>query len=823
MRGGSSTTGSIYGKVLDAEKRPIEYVIVKVSKKEVLPDTTKDVLITGALSSGNGDFRIEKLPIGVELFISFELIGYDSKTLTVTLANNQMGAVVKDLGNIKLDQGSVMKEVVIEGEKSAFRIEFDKRIYDVSKNPMNEGGTGEDVMRNIPSVQVDIDGNVTMRNASPQLFVDGRPTTLTLDQIPADAIERVEVITNPSAKYDASGGAGGIINVVLKHQRSTGYHGSIRAGIDKRFRTNGGFDINIQEGKLNFFANGNLNQRRRLTTGETTRIDVASDPNNLLTQSQNNITDGYFANGKIGMDWFMDNRNTITFSQSYTRGNFKPTDLTETITDSLGQLDDTPISFYYRNSYTDRYFENIGSSILFKHLYAKEGKELTADVNFNSINTGFTGDYSNIYSSGLNTIQKQTGSGRQQLYTAQVDFVDIFKNKIKFETGVRAAIRNYESTFSNFTFLENQFVDISALGVDYQYIDQVFAAYTNISNNGSKWKNQVGLRVESSDYRGELLDTTITFRNNFPLSLFPSAFITRVINEKQDVQLALSRRIDRPNFRRLIPFTDYSDSLNIERGNPALKPEFTHSAEISYQYVINKKHTFLTSVYYRYTTNTTINYLVNEYSDILGRDVLINTYANAKSSSASGFEIVLKNSFTDWMEMTTNFNAYNATIDGSNISSNLKNNRSTYWVKTNMMFRLPQSFMVSFSADYSSKKALDVGSTTRGGSNDGGGGGRFGGTDNTVQGYVEPIYGFDISVRRNFLKSKSLSVSLTVSDIFRTRISKTHSESEFFVQDIYRRRDPQMWRLQLSWKFGKLDQSLFKRKNTNQNFDSMEG
>lgn len=822
-RGGASATGALYGKIIDDQKSPLEYAIVKVSILEQKSDTTIAKLIGGALSAGNGDFKIENLPVGKELTVTFELIGFESQERKITLLPSG-GNVEKDMGNIKLTQGSTMKELVIEGEKPDFRIEFDKRIYEVSKNPLNEGGTGEDVMRNIPSLQVDIDGNITMRNASPQIFIDGRPTTLTIDQIPADEIQRVEVITNPSAKYDASGGGGGIINIVLKHNRSTGYNGSIRAGIDKRFKPNGGFDINVQEGKLNFFANANLNIRRRLTTGETSRINLQTDPNTLLSQSQNNINDGYFANGRFGVDWFMDNRNTITFSQEFRRGSFNPTDLTETVTDTIGQNDENPISFYYRNSTTERYFRNWGSSILYKHLYAKEGKELTADINFNTFDSGFEGKYDNVYSTGINTYQKQSGSGGQDLYTAQLDFVDIYNKKIKLEAGLRGSYRTYSSTFDNFSLEDGSFVLIPNLGVNYKYTDQVYAGYFNLSNNGEKWKNQVGLRVESSDYRGELVDTTVTFRNQFPLSFFPSAFITRVINSKQDIQLALNRRVNRPNFRNLVPFTDYSDSLNIERGNPALKPEFTYSGELSYQYVINNKHTFLATVYGRYTTNTTINYIISEYSEILGKDVVINTYANAKSSNASGLEVVFRNKWTEWMEMTTNFNVYNASIDGSNISANLKNSRSTYWLKSNISFRLPENFMISVMGDYSSKKALDPGGTSRGGGGgDFGGGGRYGGTDNTVQGYVEPIYGFDISVRKSFLKSKSLSVSLMMSDVFRTRVSRTHSESEYFIQDIYRRRDPQMWRLNISWKFGKLDQSLFKRKNTNQGSEMMEG
>jgi ferric enterobactin receptor len=824
---GPGTIGRIYGKVIDEQKKGIEYAIVKVFKETKLDnDSIKSELIGGGLTAGNGDFAIEQIPMSVALIVSIEALGYDTKKIPFILEKSSE----KDLGNISLLAGKTMGEVVIESESPSFRLEFDKRVFDVDKNPMSAGGTAEDVLKSIPSVQVDLDGNVSMRNASPQIFIDGRPTTLTIDQIPADAIQRVEIITNPSSKYDASGGGGGIINIVMKNNRASGYNGSVRAGVDKRGRFNSGVDFNFREGKFNFFINGNFNKRKSITTGESSRIDFTTSPNSFLNQSQMSTNIGYFGNGKVGIDWFLDNRNTFTLSQSYTSGQFNPTDYIESVTDSLDNSDAFPTSKYYRNTETNRTFENFGTSLLFKHLFEKEGNELTGDINYNKIRSDYIGDYENAYNSGTRTVQRQTGGGKQNLITSQFDLVLKPSEKLKIESGMRGSIRNYESNYSNFTLdTEGNYNEITGLGVNYKFIDQVYAAYTNIAHDGVKWKKQVGLRIESSDYRGELLDTTVTFKNTFPLSLFPSLYLTRVINEKQDVQLAMSRRISRPGFMQLIPFTDYSDSLNVSRGNPSLKPEFTQSAELSYQLKINQKSTLIASAYYRYTLNTTVRYLETQYSDVLGRDVVFSTYANASNSTATGLELVMRNTFNKWLEMTTNLNLYNSTIDGTNITEGLTNNRSSFWLKSNIMFRLPKNTTFQTTFDYSSKKALDVGSSERGGSGGGGfgggpgGGGGFGGTSNTVQGYVEPIYGLDLSIKKDFLKNRSLSVTLSMSDVLRTRVTKTHTESVYFIQDTFRRRDPQIWRLQVSWKFGKVDSTLFKRKNTKSGNEMMEG
>lgn len=832
-RNGQSITGRIYGKVQDANtKSPIEYAVIQVFKEDKNPaDSIPPEMITGGLTATNGDFNIDKIPSGQPLQIVISFVGYEKYEITLTLPAAGMGIPEKDLGNIKLKVSTELKEVLIDGSDGGYRIEFDKRVYDVEKNPVNAGGTAEDVLRNVPSLQVDMDGNVTMRNAAPQVFVDGRPTTLTIDQIPADAIQRVEVISNPSAKYDASGGGGGIINIVMKHNRGMGYNGSLRLGGDSRPRFNGGGDLNLREGKLNFFVNGNYNQRKSVSQGTTDRLNMTSEPYTDLSQTQKSVNLGYFANGKIGIDWFADNRNTLTLSQSMTKGSFNPTEDIYTTTDTL--LTDTlpyPFSTYDRHSETGRSFQNFGSSMLFKHLFAKEGTELTADVNFNAIESEFEGNYTNVYSADYSKKQRQTGGGKQQLYTAQSDFTSKIRDNIKVEAGLRGSIRNYESIYNNYAFVDStsQYEALTGLMVNYEFLDQVYAGYGTVSRNTEKWKYQLGLRLESSNYYGQMRDTSLDFHISYPLSLFPSLFLTRVINEKQDVQLAVSRKINRPGFMQLIPFVDYSDSLNVSRGNPELLPEFTHLAELSYQNTPNKKNTFIATAYARYITNLTVRNQVTEYSEYLEREIVINTYNNAKSSTAFGLELVSKNTIASWFELTTNLNLYQSSIDGTNISASLTNSRSSWWAKTNAIFKLPGSFTFQALFDYSSKKALTVGSSERsggggGGFSGGGGGGGYGGTDNTVQGYVRPTYGLDLSLKKEFTKNKNMSLTVSMQDVLRTRVNYTHSETDLFIQDTFRRRDWQVLRVQFAWKFGKVDQSLFKRKNMKSGGENMEG
>ena len=826
---GQTMTGRVYGKIQAAgTNESIEYAVIQIFKA-TLDTTQAPVLINGGISAANGDFSVDKIPVGQKLDIKVSFVGFAGFEMQFQLVPSKtMGTTEKDLGNIKLNLSSELGEVIIDGSDPSYRIEFDKRIYDVEKNQLNSGGTAEDVLRNLPALQVDMDGNVTMRNAAPQIFVDGRPTTLTIDQIPADAIKSVEVISNPSAKYDASGGGGGIINIVMKHNRGLGYNGSVRAGVDSRPRANGGLDLSVREGKLNFFTSFNYNQRKSLSLGNTQRTSYVNTPSTYLDQTQKSTNLGYFLSGRIGMDWFVDNRNTFTISQSLNKGQFNPIDELRARTDSL--LEGTnvfPSSYYDRNSNTTRTFQNMGSSFLYKHLFTKEGTELTADLNFNAIKSEFNGDYVNRYSEFVESSQRQTGGGAQQLYTAQVDFTSKINDKTKIEAGARGSVRYFESLYNNFQYNQqtNSFIELNSQLVNYEFLDQVYALYSTLSKDLGKWKYQAGLRVESSKYNGNLRDTTVSFSNSYPLSLFPSLYLTRVISDKTDVQIAMSRKINRPSFRQLTPFVDYSDSLNVSAGNPSLRPEFTHLLELSYMHNFNKQNTFIASAYGRYTTNITVRNQISEYNDVLDANVVINTYDNARSSTAFGLELVLRNTLNKWLELSTNLNLYQSAIDGTNISSDLKNNVSSWWFKTNAIVKLPKSFTFQVLFDYSSRKALDVGSTERGGGGSGGGGmggGGWGGSNNTVQGYIKPTYGLDLSIKKEFVKVKNLTMTLSMQDVLKTRINYTHSETRLFIQDTFSRRDWQLMRLQVSWKFGKVDSSLFKRRNNRTNSEGMD-
>jgi outer membrane receptor protein involved in Fe transport len=843
--GGQQMNGRMYGKLVDSKSgKAVEFASVQLTqnKFDSASKTRKDVVISGMLTKANGEFSLENIPLFGQFKLKATAIGFlpieQSVKFDIKMPGSggsagggdmsaMLGMIDKDLGNIKMDlDEKLLGNVTVSASQPGLKHGIDRKVFNVDKNLVSAGGTAVDVMRNVPSLNVDIDGNVTMRNNAPQLFVDGRPTNLTLDQIPADAIQSVELITNPSAKFDASGGTAGILNIVLKKEKKVGYNGSVRANIDSRARVGLGGDINLRHQKLNVFANAMFNQRKSISNGTTERTNLFDNPDTYLFQTDKSVMNGMFGFGRAGIDYFISNRNTLSISGNYVRGQFKPGTVSDILVDTLY----TPSkisSFNRREANTKGNFRNIGTQLSFKHNFPKSGQELTADVTYNNSRNGNTNDivtgYYNVpqYQLLRSFSQRQLIDGSNQNLVLQTDYVNPISDKSKIEMGLRAQMRKNSS--------QNAFYAVDQAGqltlqpgsqIDYESNDKVYAAYATFSNQLKNFGYQLGLRAESSTYEG-LLQKTQEFNVEFPISLFPSVFLSQKLGEDQSLQLNYSRRINRPNFWQLTPFTDSSDKLNPSKGNPGLRPEFTNSFELSYEKTFKSKGNFLASIYYKNTNDLITRFQTSELNN--GEPIILNSYINANSSFVAGLELTSRNNFTKWWEFTPNFNLYTSDVKIGVPGEPDQPRLTSFFVKVNNTFKLPKNFTIQLSGDYQSKTVLPPGGSG-GGRGGFGGGMMFGGAPSASQGYVRPNYGVDLAVRFEFLKNRTASLSANINDIFRTRRYDGHSESAYFQQDVFRRRDPQVLRINFNWRFGKFDPNLFKRKNLrNQDGGAMEG
>ncbi|MBX2932288.1 MAG: TonB-dependent receptor [Chitinophagaceae bacterium] len=827
---GNMNIGHFYGKFVDSKtNKPIDAVAVQLLSSVVdsATNTKKEVPVRTKITSSNGEFSFEELSVMGSYKLTASAIGYKTYSKTVKFNNKQRGEggmanVDVDLGNIKLvEEPSDLGNVTVVATKQMFEIGIDRKVFNVDKDIVSTGQTATEVMKTIPSLSVDADGNVELRNATPQIFIDGRPTTLTLDQIPADIIDKVEIITNPSAKFDASGGTAGIINIVLKKNKRTGYNGGIRTGIDSRGRINLGGDFSYRENKINFFGSANFNQRKSLGTNNTNTNFTGHTPMSVISKSED-INPGYFAFIRGGLDYLINNRNTVSLSANFNRGNFErestqTIDTTSTILNSIAKR-------YTTSAYN---FRNFGGQLSYKHNFTQDGHSISADLNYNSSKNDNKSDINSLVYNTNGTQkyptyqQKGVGEGYNKFFTIQTDYENKLTENTKFEAGLRAAIRDYKTDnlqYINDNISTGGFVISPSSSSRYKFNDQVYAAYATYSFKYKKFSYQLGLRAESSNYTGTLYTLagvdSAQFKINYPISLFPSAFITYKLSDKEDLQLNYSRRINRPGFFRLLPTYDFSDPQNPRVGNPNLQPEFTNSFEFSYNNNYKRGANFLATVYFKHSTNLITNYIFKDIDrntqpgHIASDSLFYTSFINANTSYTYGLELTNKIGVTTWWDLTLNLNLYNSRINANIPDQKIDNSIVTWFAKMNNNFKLGKGVSIQLSGDARSKTIIPQGG--------GGGRGMWGGNQTLAQGYTLPRYfDMDLAVKKDWTwkNGRSASLSVGMNNIFRVP-TKTHTESSFFIQNIDRIRNPQMVRINFSYRFGKFDVSLFKRKNT---------
>lgn len=850
MRGGAGASqnmnvGHFYGKIIDSKtNKAVEGVTIQMTgnKFDTVTKKMKLVILSTQITKANGEFSIENLSVMGNFTLKLSSIGYTKIEKPISFGikfpqagqgqpNMQqlLGMVDKDLGNIKIEQDATnLGNVTVNSTaKPLFEMGIDRKIFNVDKNLMSAGQTATEIMKNIPSLNVDIDGNVTMRNASPTIFIDNRPTTLTLDQIPAEIIDKVELITNPSAKYDASGGNAGILNIVLKKNKKSGYNGGLRTGIDSRGKLNLGGDLSIRQTKTNISLSGNFNERKSISEGNADRYNYLSMPS-FIHQNTNGVSGGYFGFFRGSVDYLLNNRNTFTVGANYVTGEMN-SDQTQRVDSTIKG---TNTSFNKIASSNRGLFENFGTQLSYKHNYEKAGESLSGDLNINSSNNN---NESNIITQtynldnslkGTGLKQKTLGGGVSKNYTLQLDYENELGEDAKFEAGGRGSIRDFSNGSDQYRFSStlNDYYLVPLISSKYKFNDQVYAGYVNYSFKAKKWSYQLGFRVESSSYTGTLLKQNGVDSSNFsvkyPLSLFPSAFATYKINATQDFQLNYSRRVNRPNFFQLMPFPDYSDPQNINIGNAKLKPEFTNSFEASYNNAYKKGANFLATVYFKYSTNLITRYVYRDKNGLSSGDsAYFNTYINADNSMTYGLELSNKMSVNKWWDLTLSFNLFNSKINSSIAGQSIDNSLLSWFSKMNSTFKVSKTWSVQLSGDYQAKTILPPGGSSnqmQGRGSSGGMSGMWGGPQTTSQGYNYPRYSADLAIKKDWTwkNGKSGSLSLSVNDIFKTQVSKTYSESIYFNQTSTRTRDQQQGRLTFSYRFGKFDATLFKRKNT---------
>jgi outer membrane receptor protein involved in Fe transport len=809
----ASLNKGLFGRVTESKSnKGVDAASVQVfALKRDVGGEKYDSLIAGMLTKPNGDFSFKNLTLPDSFSIKVTAQGFSENSKIVAMDRTDLANLGMDVGNIKLaSEADLLGAVTVVGQRSALQMGIDRKIFNVDKNITSTGGTAVDVMKNIPSVTVDIDGNVQLRNVSPQIFVDGRPTILTLEQIAADDIERIELITNPSAKFDAAS-SGGIINVVLKKNKKLGVNGIVSAGIGTPGVRNGNLSLNVRQGKFNFFGNAHYNRSGGSPKSESNRQNKSDG---IVTDyfNQQSQTDRLrrFTSGRFGMDYFIDNRNTLSFSQHFVKGRFSNF---ENQNQEYLDVNKTLTQTGTRTSDGNAQFKRSNSQLNYTHNFPKQGMELTADVTYNK-GSGFNRSLiSNYYynpdgSTALNpNFVRNHGENDNDQLTIQTDFSNPLTENSKLEMGLRAFRQNNANVYNAFSLNNASEVKLP-LSTNVKYDESVYAGYVTYSNKWKGIKYQAGLRGEFSEFNGELVDSARKFGYKLPSKmdeifdgLFPSLFLTKELDEQQEIQVNFSRRIRRPDFWQLNPFIDINDPLNIRQGNPQLRPEYTNSFEFNYNHRLTNGN-FLGVLYFRNNvadiTMFSDTITAAQYQQLnnaaIDPNAILNTFINAQFTNRMGAEFTLNKTFGG-LELIPNINLQYRKVKAVVGDLNLSNQGFNWETKLILNYRFnAASFLkntnIQMTAEYESKEIIP-------------------------QGRNKEQFQSDFAIKKEFLKNRVASITFAVNDVFNTNRWGQIYDTENFYQDAYRRWNVRNFRVSFSYRFGKSDFKIGQRENRN--------
>lgn len=760
--------GKVHGIVIDGQTgQPMNYAVVSCVR-------TKDGLLAGGgYTDEKGYFSIENLPVGTfKLKMSF--VGYIESVSDSFLLTPK--SPEKYFTKLSIQPNTKqLKTVEVEAEKNIMQNGIDKKVYNVEKDLSNTGGTATDVLQNVPSVTVDQDKNISLRGANVNILIDGKPSNMTaagaLDQLPAGSIDRIEVITNPSAKYDPDG-VGGIINIILKKSDKPGLNGSVNATVGNGDKYNGGVNLNLRSKKINVAASYNYMNQRFYNYGEST-TDYTGDTLYHMTQRSDGHDWNESHTGRIALDWNMNKFNnlSVAFTPSW-RQNKRPQLI------KYFWFDDNKdtLNYFTRQNTASSKSWNYDASVNYTRTFRKPGIDYSADfyVSYSAPTDSLDAMQRYYDAANLPWMDQRTQNATKNLIlTGQTDYGMKLGDSYKLEAGLKVIARNMDYTFfSKRAFEDNQvYTPDSLLNNSFSYADQVLSAYTTFTGSIKKLGYSVGLRAEQTFYQinNSTIDSTVKVKY---FNLFPSAFLKYKINDGVELGLSYSRRINRPRGWDLNPFPDYSDPYFLFVGNPYLKPEYINSFDFSTT-ILTRKITIAPSVYYRYTTG-----VFTRFREVSADGVSTIRSQNLSTSHSGGFDLSVRYDATKWWRINVNGGMFYTKLNGSNLQQGLNATRLGGMGRAMMTFK-------------PGVKGLDIQLSYN-----------IGVPFVFTQGYIKPFQSMDISAKYDFLNDR-LSITARVSDVFNQRQFTYITEGINFHQDGVRKRESRWVNVSLTWKFGK--------------------
>lgn len=781
----SPGTGKLTGKVIDVQtNETVPFATAVLLNKE-----TRAVVKT-AQTDADGNLSVSGIPAG-EYTFKISYVGYQTMVREGVLIGPKQSLI--SLGTIKMKaaKGNVLNEVSVTAKKAPIQLGIDKKVFAVDQSLVSEGGSAGDLLQNVPSVSTDMDGNVSLRGSTGvKVLIDGKPSLIAggdiaqvLQSIPASSIETVEVITSPSAKYDAEGQSG-IINIVLKKNTRLGLNGNAAVTAGNRDNYNANTSLSFQNKKINIYGNYSYRRGNRPGGGHN-NIQYLNPSDSLAYATQvsrmSSVDNSH--NVKAGLDYYLTGKDILGFSGS---ANFRSNDRSEWLSINRYDRQQQILALSNRRNTNDGSGHSYDLNLDYSHKF-NPNQELMFNFGYAEGSNDNTQKYTtNVYNIGGTAVstdpelRNNTNDGSNKNYNIQADYNMPLGRFGKMEAGYRSQIRlsDNDALATLYDYTAGSYLQDNRLSNTFHSKDQVHALYLNYQNQLKNFGYQLGLRAEdaslnteSGGYGEEGQAVSEPARIAYK-RLYPSIYLTQKFSKDQQLQLSYSRRVNRPRPWDTNPFIDYSDPLNWRKGNPNLLPEDVHSFELGYS-KFWPKLTLISSAYLRRT-----NDLIQRVRSVPDADgVVITTPQNLTRDLSGGLEFIAKADLLKAWNLTANLNLYHSDIEAVP-AYNIAGNSGYSWnANLTSNISLPYRITLQLKGDYNSSQVM-------------------------AQGKRKAMYGIDGGAKYEF-KSKMASLSLNVRDIFNTRKWGMVTADGNTIVDFQRYQQGTMGNLTFSYRFGK--------------------
>ncbi|WP_299251890.1 TonB-dependent receptor [uncultured Aquimarina sp.] len=787
----------ITGKIIDDEtKEPLEYATVSfISLKE-------NKIVTGGITEPNGNFSIQ-VPKGI-YNVSVEYISFKTKTLAKQklFKSTNLGTLGLGLDTESLD------DVIVIAEKTTVEIKLDKKIYNVGKDLTVSGGTVSDVLDNVPSVSVDVEGNVALRgNDNVRILINGKPSGLVglnstdaLRQLPAESIERVEVITSPSARYDAEGTAG-ILNIILRRSKLQGLNGALTLNTGYPLQAGISGNLNYRAGDLNFFTTSGYNYRevpgnslsetQFFNFNSNTQID---EPDTFLNEQRDFDRIRKGLNTNVGVEWYINNSSSITTSFLY-RSSDNESNTTNLITepDASGNILSSNLRFdpEVEEDITKQY------SINYNKDFNDSGHKLTFDF---QLENSEEDENSRITQENISTIELVNTLEKQDRILLQTDYVLPIGEKSQFELGYRGNFNELDTEFLVQFDNDGSVTTDTNLSNNLIFREQVNAAYTQYGSKIRKFSYLLGLRLESTRITIDQ-KTSGDFNKKIYSDLFPTINLGYKLTDKQSLTLGYNRRIRRPRSRFINPFPSRSSATNIFQGNSDLNPSYSNVFDLGYLNRLGKL-TINSSIYYNLSTQV-FTFISEDTGDTatIGDGTVVpvirRTPINLSSSDRYGFEFTLTYNPSKKWRINGNFNAFQNNIKGDFNGQNFDADNFSWFARLNNKITLPAKIDWQTTAFYA-------------------------GPSEDAQTKREGLLSVNLAFSKDLFKDKA-SLTFNISDLFNSRKRQSVSTTETFITDSEFQWRERSFNLSFTYRFNQKKKRQRSRGNLNGSGEEFEG